>query len=92
MAIGMPRLSISAHHFTQDDLEKATHTYELKYRDEIYLNLDYIQMGVGGDDIWGARTHPKYTLPSKSYSNKLRLRPFSRKEDSPMELSKSVLP
>ncbi len=92
LAIGMPVLSISAHHFTTEDLEEATHTYELKQRDDITLNLDYKQMGVGGDDSWGARPHPEYTLPAKSYSYKLRLRPFSRKDVSPMELSKQVLP
>lgn len=92
LAIGIPLLSVSAHHFTHDDLEKANHTYELKRRDDIYINLDYKQMGIGGDDSWGAWPHPEYTLTSKRYSYKFRLRPFSRKETSPMERSKYVLP
>jgi beta-galactosidase len=33
-------------------------------------------MGVGGDDSWGARTHPEYTLPAKSYHYRLRLMPY----------------
>ena len=49
-------------------------------------------MGIGGDDSWGAWPHPEYTLTSKRYSYKFRLRPFSRKETSPMEQSKYVLP
>lgn len=92
LGIGIPLLSVSAHHFTHDDLEKANHTYELKRRDDIYINLDYKQMGIGGDDSWGAWPHPEYTLTSKRYSYKFRIRPFSRKETSPMEKSKYVLP
>ena len=43
----------------------------LPRRDFITLNLDYRQMGVGGDDSWGARPHPEYTLPAKPYSYQL---------------------
>ena len=55
LAVGMPLLSVSAWPFSMDDLEKAMHLNELPRRDFITLNLDYRQMGVGGDDSWGAR-------------------------------------
>jgi beta-galactosidase len=42
-------------------------------------------MGVGGDDSWGARTHPEYTLQANEYSYKFRFKPFS-KNDDPFEL------
>ena len=77
LAVGMPLLSASAWPFTMDDLEKATHTNELPRRKTITVNLDYKQMGVGGDDSWGARTHPEYTLPAKAYSYRFRLRPYT---------------
>jgi beta-galactosidase len=77
LAVGMPLLYASAWPFTMDDLEKATHTNELPRRDTITVNLDYKQMGVGGDDSWGARTHPEYTLPPKTYSYRFRLRPYT---------------
>jgi beta-galactosidase len=92
LCIGMPHLSVSAHHFTHEDLEEATHTYELKRRNEIYVNLDYKQMGIGGDNSWGAWPHPEYTLTSNRYSYKFVLRPYSSKETPPMEHSKYVLP
>jgi beta-galactosidase len=60
-----------------EDLEKATHINELPTRDFITLNLDYKQMGVGGDDSWGARPHPEYTLPAKSHAYRFRLKPYS---------------
>ena len=77
VAVGMPTIDISAWCFTMRDLEKAKHIHELPQRDTITVNLDYKQMGVGGDDSWGARTHPEYTLPAKSYHYRLRLMPYA---------------
>jgi beta-galactosidase len=95
LAVGRPLLSISAHHFIDEDfdpgLEKGQrHTYHLKKRDLVTLKLDYKQMGVGGDTSWGdrARPHPEYRLPVKEYSYSFRLRPFSEKEGTSMSLSK----
>ncbi len=49
--------------YTLDDLETATHDYQLPRREAITLNIDHQLHGVGGDNSWGARTHPQYTLP-----------------------------
>jgi len=95
LAVGMPLLSISAHHFLIDDFDPGPkkaqrHTFHLKKRNLVNLNLDYRQMGVGGDTSWGdrARPHPEYTLYAKEYSYQFRLRPFSRQDGSPQKLSK----
>ncbi len=93
LVVGMPLLSVSANHYRIDDFENGPgkeqrHAIDLEKRDLVTWNLDYKQMGVGGDDSWGARPHDKYTLFPKKYSYKFRLRPFSRKKESPMELSK----
>lgn len=76
LAVGMPLLSISAWPYTMADLERARHINELPPRDTITVNLDYRQMGVGGDDGWGARVHPEYSLPCQPYSYRFRLRPY----------------
>ena len=55
------------------------HTSDLKPGKTITVNLDYKQMGVGGDDSWGARTHPEYTLPAKPYSYRFLIRPYTTK-------------
>ena len=40
------------------------------------LNLDYQQMGLGGDDSWTPRTHAEYLLPpNRPYTYSFRLRP-----------------
>jgi beta-galactosidase len=62
--------------YRQSDLENIAHPYQIPARDTVTVNLDYRQMGVGGDDSWGARTHSEYSLPAnRSYSYQVRLEP-----------------
>jgi beta-galactosidase len=66
-----------------EELEAATHVNELPHRrapgapHPITFNLDYRQTGVGGDDGWGARPHPEYTLVPKPYEYRFRLRAYA---------------
>ncbi|AQQ09946.1 Beta-galactosidase [Sedimentisphaera cyanobacteriorum] len=80
MVLGMPELSVSAWRYSMQDLADASeegHPYALPDRDFITLNIDYKQMGVGGDNSWGARTHPEYTMPGgNGYSYRFCIRPF----------------
>jgi len=79
LAVGMPLLSVSAWPYTMEDLESAKHIHELPRRDTVTVNLDYKQMGVGGDDGWTekARPHPEYRLPVKAYTYSFRLQPVT---------------
>jgi len=65
---GLPLLSMSAWPYTMEEIEDSMHTYELDRADHLVVNLDYRQMGVGGDNSWGARPHEKYRLPARPYS------------------------
>lgn len=58
---GLQPLNFRAWPYTEDDLEKATHDYQLPKRNFINLNIDLNIHGVGGDDTWGAKTMEKYT-------------------------------
>jgi beta-galactosidase len=57
------------------------HTDDVKFRDLTSINIDYKQMGVGGDDSWGARTHPEYRLTENAYSYSFLICPISKEED-----------
>jgi beta-galactosidase len=92
LAVGMPQLETSVWTFSQEELEKAKHVNDLFIRDYITVNLDYRQMGVGGDDSWGARTHPEYTLPAQNYSYKFRLKPYDITMGPTAALARRVLP
>jgi beta-galactosidase len=76
MASGSPLLSVSAWPYTMADLQKARHTHELSFSREITVNLDYKQMGVGGESPGMSPPHPEYRLPAKPYSYKFSLRPL----------------
>ena len=67
---GIQPINFSAWPYTMEDLENSDHTNELPERNFITLNIDYKQMGLGGDDSWSmrARPHEQYRLPNKKYS------------------------
>lgn len=75
LIVGMPLLYVSAWPYRMEDLERGKHIYEPLNRGIITLNLDYRQMGVGGDNSWGALPHPEYRLPPKEYNYRFRLTP-----------------
>lgn len=59
---GLQNICFRAWPYTEADLEKAKHPYELPTREMINVNIDLNIHGVGGNDSWGARTLDKYTI------------------------------
>ncbi|MBY0145016.1 glycoside hydrolase family 2 TIM barrel-domain containing protein [Neobacillus niacini] len=59
---GLPTLEVNALPYTPHELEQHDHGYKLPESDKVALRINYKQMGVGGDDSWGAKTHPEFTL------------------------------
>ncbi len=77
LAIGQPLLSVNALHYTTEALMSHTHPWEMTRQKDVILNLDLAQMGVGGDNSWGAMQHDAFMLPAKeSYCYAFVLRPF----------------
>lgn len=79
---GFPTIDFSAHHSIMEDFESTErtdgrqvagievinrHTIDVKSRDLTSLNIDFKQMGVGGDTSWGSETHDAYKLLDKKY-------------------------
>ncbi|HJF74614.1 MAG TPA: DUF4981 domain-containing protein [Gallibacterium anatis] len=50
--------------YTAFELEQAQHHYELPPIHYTVVTIAAQQMGVGGDDSWGAEVHPEYCLPA----------------------------
>lgn len=63
------------------------HTNDVKPRNMTSINIDYKQMGVGGDNSWGAWTHDEYRLREKEYQYSFRICPLKPGE-KPVEKSK----
>ena len=79
--IGLPLISFSAHHNFISDFDpgkekEQRHTTDIRPRDLVSLNIDYKQMGVGGDNSWGARTYDKYLLEPANYNYSFWMVPF----------------
>jgi beta-galactosidase len=61
-------MEFNAQLYTAEDFDLATgerplkHTFDLEPKPFITLHLDEKQMGVGGDDSWGAHTHDQYKV------------------------------
>jgi beta-galactosidase len=78
LAVGAPALSVAARHYAKDDMDRARYSWQMPRRDQIFLNLDWKQMGVGGIDSWSPNAWPlpPYRLDaSKPMSFKYRLSP-----------------
>jgi beta-galactosidase len=52
------------------------HGADIKTGKLVQWNIDYLQMGVGGDTSWGRLVHPEYTIPTdKAYSYNFTIQP-----------------
>jgi beta-galactosidase len=103
LVTGDPLVSFAALNYIHDDFESPgnlarfrrdaktanTHTDDVKPRDLVNLNVDLGQMGVGGDNSWGARIHPQYRLMDRHYEYSFRIRPIV-KEDDILKLTKEA--
>lgn len=85
---GKQLLEVSAHHNIMEDFESLErtdgrqvegvrvvnrHINDVKPRDLTSVNVDYKQMGVGGDNSWGLWTHDQYRLTEKEYSYSFKI-------------------
>ncbi|MGC8882220.1 MAG: glycoside hydrolase family 2 TIM barrel-domain containing protein [Bryobacteraceae bacterium] len=80
LAVGAPELSVSARRFTKEDMERAAYSFQMQPQGPIYVNLDWIQMGVGGIDSWSpnALPMPAYRIDSSQpMSYRYRLVPVA---------------
>jgi beta-galactosidase len=66
----------------RDNQERVNvHVNDVVPRDLVSLNIDYGQMGVGGDDSWGKRTLQKYSLNKNSYTYGFTIRSARAEEN-----------
>jgi beta-galactosidase len=87
---GRPLFSFAAMNYLHEDFESPgrlagyrpdaklvnRHISDVVPRDLVRVNIDYGQMGVGGDNSWGERTHPQYCLLEKTYRYSFRMVPL----------------
>ncbi|WP_305768405.1 glycoside hydrolase family 2 TIM barrel-domain containing protein [Candidatus Epulonipiscium viviparus] len=73
---GEDLLEVVALPYTPTQLEDAQHHFKLPAVYDTFLRINHRQMGVGGDNSWGALVHEEYTIPSDEdikYSFKIEI-------------------
>lgn len=85
-------LSMSAWPYTEANIIAAKHTNKLKDAGYLTLNIDLIQMGVGGNDTWSDVSAPldKYQIPAKAYNYSFYLLPVKGNMDNVSEMVKKI--
>jgi beta-galactosidase len=69
-------LEVGAYPFDQEDLEGKRHASDIPARDHITVHIAHAQMGIAGEDSWGAQPLRKYRLSSnRKYSYAFRIEP-----------------
>jgi len=70
---GLQPLSVKVTHNPTEDLDpgltkKQMHPCDVTPRHQVYLNVDFKQRGLGGDDSWGRYPHKPYLLLDNEYT------------------------
>lgn len=78
---GKQPLNFSVLPYSTMNIEKATHTNELVGSGKLTVNIDLIQMGVGGDNTWSFRAEPyeEYLIKPGTYQYTFYISPLSSK-------------
>jgi beta-galactosidase len=78
--VGLPVFEFSAIPYTPEDLTLNSrgekHFVDVPRRSNLYVTIDLAQMGMGGDDSWGAKPHPQYLIKPQPYSWTFSLQPL----------------
>ena len=85
-------LSMNAWPYTKQNIDQAKHTNELQEAGFITLNIDLIQMGVGGNDSWSpvGRALEQYRIPAKNYTYSFYLVPQKIKKENLKKVPYSI--
>lgn len=66
---GLTKFELNVLPYTPMEIEASDHGYKLPESSKTVVRINAKQMGVGGDDSWGSKPHPEYTLyTDRSYS------------------------
>ncbi len=79
MIRGLQPLEINTHQYLENDFDaRVRHTIDVPFQNLVELCIDLHQMGVGGDNSWGAYPHDKYRLLGKEYQYGFIIQPFAK--------------
>lgn len=77
---GFPFVSFSALHNPPEDFDMLDendfrHTGDIVKKNGVFICCDLKMMGIAGDNSWGARPYPEYSIPARDYEFSFTLKP-----------------
>jgi beta-galactosidase len=83
---GAPLIGFGAQYYDTADYHanaaqvkaKNLHPHELPLKQKIYINIDYMQRGVGGTNTWGAKPLSDYIIPYLDYQYAYSFKPYKQ--------------
>ncbi len=78
---GMPKICFNAQYTSQKNFftpegKRIRYTVDMKREKDYYLNIDYRQKGVGGDNSWGKPVHVEYLVLLRYYEYGYSIEPL----------------
>ena len=78
-------LEMSAYHFSIRDFDRIPeHSFDFPMKNFVEVNIDYKQMGVGGDNSWGYTPHEEYRLLDSQYEYQFYIVPVENEKGESM--------
>ena len=91
LVVAAPTMSVTALHYTSQELAQARHPVELPDSDRVYLCVDCGQNGLGGASC-GPAPMDKYILRPRPMTFSFSLRPYSKEMGDLVDVARHVLP
>ena len=70
-------LSVGARHYSKVTMEASAYAFEMDRSEHIFVNIDHIQLGVGGNDSWGSTALDNYLPDDPEYRFAYHIRPLT---------------
>ena len=76
--VGAPHVAFGASHYSKKDIQKSDYSFELVKQPDIFLNVDYKQMGIGGTTSWLMQAFPRkdYRIMNADYNFSYKIEPL----------------
>lgn len=94
LVTGEEPLNVSAWNFPLQDIDyrpfnvERRHGGSIEKQNLVWLNIDHRQMGVGGDNTWGAQVHSEYTITPHAWQYSFILQPLHAETDAALQAHK----
>lgn len=69
-------VGVGARYYSDETIENSKYAFEMTRSETIFLNIDAVQMGVGGRNSWGGEPLLQYQLKEDTYNYGFRVSPI----------------